>query len=101
MMDSRIVDLVPTLLPYLRVSVFDGAPNAQKPRCIYREYADEDVFLCLLDQVDLDPTEHAQVVGAIAALAVMPWMPGCCEDISLDEAQLIVLLKGVIHSRVA
>jgi hypothetical protein len=83
-------------IPFFDVSMSEGK---SEPFTI--EYADEGVFLHLLEQADLDPNEHAQVVGAIAALAVSPGTPACCEAISVNESQVLTLLNGAIRSRTA
>jgi hypothetical protein len=83
------------------VPFFDVAMSEGKSDPFTIEYADEGVFLYLLEQADLDPTEHAQVVEAIAALAVSPNTPACCEEVSVSESQLLTLLNGGIRSRVA
>lgn len=83
------------------VAFFDVSMGEGKLDPITIEYADEGVFLHLLEEADLDPIQHAQIVGAIAALAVSPNTPACCEDVSVNESQLLTLLNGAIRSRIA
>ena len=81
------------------IPLFDGRLKERRRDAFTVEYADEDVFLRLLEEVDLDPIQHAEIVGTIAALALCPNTPACCEDISVDESQLLILLNGAIRSR--
>ena len=64
------------------------------------EYADERAFLDLVDQADVDPTLQAHIILSIAALDVSPNTPACCEDVSLDGPQLLILLNGAIQSQI-
>ena len=57
-------------VPFFDVSMREGK---REPFTI--EYADEGVFLHLLEEADLDPIQHAHIVGTIAALAVSPNTP--------------------------
>jgi hypothetical protein len=83
------------------VPFFDVSMGESKRDPVTIEYVDEGVFLYLLEEADLDAAQHAQVVGAIAALAVSPNTPACCEDVSVNESQLLILLNGAIRSRLA
>ena len=64
------------------------------------EYADEGVFLDLIDQADVDPAQQAHIILSIAALDVSPDTPACCEDVCLDGPQLLILLNGAIQSQI-
>jgi len=83
------------------VPFFDVSMAEDKLDPITIEYADEGVFLHLLEEAHFDPSQHTQIVCAIAALAVSPITPACCEDISVNETQLLILLNGAIRSRMA
>jgi hypothetical protein len=83
------------------VPFFDVSMNEGKHDPFTIEYADEGIFLHLLEEADLGPAQYAHVVGAIAALAVSPNTPACCEGVSINESQLLMLLNGAIRSRIA
>ena len=83
------------------VPFFDVSMSEGKHDPITIEYADEGVFLHLIEEADLDASQHAHIVGALAVLAVSPNTLACCEDISVNESQLLTLLNGAIRSRMA
>jgi hypothetical protein len=83
------------------VPFFSFALNERRPDAFTVDYADVGIFLALLDHADVYPIQHANIVGSIAALAISPRIPASCEDVSFDDAQLLILLKGAIRSRIA
>ena len=83
------------------VPFFDVSTSEDKYDPTTIEYADELVFLNSVEEADLDPLVYARIAGTIAALAVSLNRPACCEDISITESQLAILLNGAIRSRIA
>jgi hypothetical protein len=85
-----------------RVDAFHPGMDESRTVPFFRlEYANKGEFLRLLDEAGLDAAEHIRVMRAIVALGLSPSEIVCCDDISLNEAQMLILLGGAIRSQIA
>jgi hypothetical protein len=82
------------------VPLYESSKTGRGGRHFLASYANEGVFLSLLEQADIDPI-HAHIVESVGTLALSPGTLVYCDDVSLDERQLLILLNGAIRRRTA